>query len=155
MVGIQQLIGFDIDVDESHEYHFKGAIRSLIRSLVRLKLVQQAAKTAIQTATKMGIEIRTITKIRIEIKVKTRVEIQAIKARIAIIRDITSLNKAIKNQEMGIRITNELQRAHTIEIGPLTRKIDFIISNSLYFSFNKPLLFLLNTLEKYVKLWHQ
>ena len=26
LVGIQQLIGFDIDVDESHDYHFKGAI---------------------------------------------------------------------------------------------------------------------------------
>ena len=99
MVGIQQLIGFDIDVDESHDYHFKGAIRSSISEPGKIKLVQQAAKTAIQTATKIGIEIRTITKIRIEIKVKTRVEIQAIKARIPIIRDITSLNKAIKNQK--------------------------------------------------------
>ena len=26
LVGIQQLIGFDIDVDESHEFHFVGAI---------------------------------------------------------------------------------------------------------------------------------
>ena len=125
MVGIQQLIGFDIDVDESHDYHFKGAIPKPDQKPGKIKTSssQQAAKTVIQTA--IRIEIRTITKIRIEIKVKTRVEIQAIKARIAIIRDITSLNKAIKNQEMGIRIGNELQRAHTIEIGPLTRKIDF------------------------------
>ena len=150
LVGIQQLIGFDIDVDESHEYHFKGAIPKPDQNLEKSKQAQLVAKTVIQTA--IRIEIRTITKIRIEIQVKPRVEIQAIKARIAIIRDITSLNKAIKNQEMGTRIGNELQRVHTTEIGPLTRKIDFYCQEfTLILVSITPLLCFLNTLKSTAK----
>ena len=33
LVGIQQLIGFDIDVDETHDFHFIGAIQNLAKNL--------------------------------------------------------------------------------------------------------------------------
>ena len=33
LVGIQQLIGFDIVVDDTHEYHFIGAIPNPVKSL--------------------------------------------------------------------------------------------------------------------------
>ena len=55
LVGIQNLIGFEIDVDESHDYHFKRAIPGPDQKPGKIKPTS-SVKTVIQTVTKAIIQ---------------------------------------------------------------------------------------------------
>jgi hypothetical protein len=44
LVGIQQLIGFEIDVDDTHEFHFIGAIPKPDQKPGKIKTAQSGNK---------------------------------------------------------------------------------------------------------------
>ena len=155
LVGIQQLIGFDIDVDESHEYHFKGAIPKPDQKPGKIKTSSTGSKNRNSNSNKNRNSNNNKNKNRNPSKTKSRNSGNKGKN-----RNNQRHHKPKQgnqpfessNQEMGTRIGNELQRVHTTEIGPLTRKIDFYCQEfTLILVSVTPLLCFLNTLKSTAK----